>query len=66
MGDKSMKACSTASGGVMFVPEELDRGTVKPTKYSEFVQEEKAQEKIGVFGKKKAKGQSVQKGSKVA
>ena len=66
MTQKEIKACASASGGVIFVPEELDRETVKPTKYSEFVKEEKASEKIGVFGKKKTPRDAAQKSSKVA
>ena len=66
MGQKEIKACASASGGVIFVPETVERATVKPTKYSEFVQEEKAQEKIGVFGKKKASGKAADKDAKVA
>ena len=47
-----MRACASASGGVMFVPDEMERET-KSTKYSQFVKEEAAEKKIGVFGKKK-------------
>ena len=48
-----MKACSSSSGGVMFIPDEIER-EIKPTKYSEFVDQEQAREKVGVFGKKKS------------
>lgn len=48
-----MKACASVSGGVIFIPDELEY-TSKPTKYSQFVEQEEAQEKVGVFGKKKA------------
>ena len=47
-----MKACASVSGGVMFIPDELEY-TSKPTKYSQFVDKEDAKEKVGVFGKKK-------------
>ena len=47
-----MKACASASGGVMFIPDEIEHAS-KPTKYSEFVDEENARENVGVFGKKK-------------
>ena len=49
-----MKACSSASGGVIFVPEEIER---KPNSisYSEFLEQEQAEKKVGVFGKKKTK-----------
>ncbi len=47
-----MKACASVSGGVMFIPDELEY-TSKPTAYSQFVEQEAAEEKVGVFGKKK-------------
>ena len=53
-----MRACASASGGVIFVPDELERKKVKPTQYSQFVEKEEAKEKIGVFGKKKSSGQT--------
>jgi len=48
-----MKACASSSGGVMFIPDELEY-TSKPTKYSQFVEQEDAKDQVGVFGKKKA------------
>ena len=46
-----MKAYSTASGGVIFVPEDIERET-KSVSYKSFVKQEDATEKVGVFGKK--------------
>lgn len=46
-----MRACASASGGVIFIPDEIEHET-KSTKYSEFVEETGVKEKIGVFGKK--------------
>jgi len=47
-----VRACATASGGVIFVPDEIER-EIKSTPYSKFIEEENASEKVGVFGKKK-------------
>lgn len=49
-----MKAYSSASGGVIFVPEDIER---KPNSisYKEFLKQEQAEKKVGVFGKKKVK-----------
>ena len=52
-----MKACASVSGGVMFIPDEVEYVS-KPTKYSEFVDQEQVREKVGVFGKKKTSKQS--------
>lgn len=49
-----MKAYSSASGGVIFVPEEIERAT-NSVSYKEFVKEEKAEKRVGLFGRKKAK-----------
>lgn len=49
-----MKACSTASGGVFFVPDEIERAP-NSISYSEFLEQERAEQKVGVFGKKKVK-----------
>ena len=47
-----MKACATAGGGVMFIPEELERkGAVS---YSDLIGEEKVAKKVKPFGKKPA------------
>ena len=54
-----MRACASSSGGVMFIPEEIERKNVKPTQYSQFVEKEGAAEKVGIFGKKKANGKKV-------
>ena len=47
-----MKACASASGGVIFVPEEIEREN-KPVSYSEFAEQEAPKAKLGLFGKKK-------------
>ena len=49
-----MKACASASGGVIFVPEEIEREN-KPISYSEFAEQEAPKAKLGLFGKKKTK-----------
>ncbi len=56
-----MKACASSSGGVMFIPDEIERKEVKPTQYSEFVEKEGAAKKIGIFGKMKAMGKKAKK-----
>ncbi|MEZ5814857.1 MAG: hypothetical protein R3E13_09125 [Alphaproteobacteria bacterium] len=50
-----MRACASVSGGVMFIPDELEYKS-KPTKYSQFLEQEGVTEKVGVFGKKKKAG----------
>ena len=50
----------------MFIPETIERKKVKPTKYSEFVDEENVREKVGIFGKKKKSTKSEDAASKVA
>lgn len=53
-----MNAVSCSSGGVMFIPEEIERGA-KSVSYKEFVKEENAQlQKRKLFGRKKAEGKS--------
>ena len=47
-----MKACSSASGGVIFVPDEMEKET-KSVSYREFIEQEEASEKTGVFGKRR-------------
>lgn len=55
-----MKACASASGGVIFVPEEIEREN-KPVSYSEFVEQEAPKKKLGLFGKKPAKDETATK-----
>ncbi len=50
---ENMKACASVSGGVIFVPEEIEREK-KPVSYSEFAKEEAPKKKLGLFGKKKS------------
>ena len=50
-GEDTMRACASASGGVIFVPEEIEREN-KPVSYSEFVEQEAPKAKLGLFGKK--------------
>lgn len=52
-----MRACASASGGVIFVPEEIEREN-KPVSYSEFVEQEAPKKKLGLFGKKPAKAEA--------
>ncbi|HOO82650.1 MAG TPA: hypothetical protein PK513_09115 [Alphaproteobacteria bacterium] len=47
-----MEACSTASGGVMFVPDHIEGGS-RPLSYREFVQQEHSEKIIGPFGRKR-------------
>lgn len=60
-----MRACSSASGGVIFVPEEIER-EIRSTRYSKFVEQENATEKVGVFGKKKKASGDESSDSRVA
>lgn len=58
------KACSLPNGGVVFISnDELER---KPNSisYKEFLEQEDAKEKVGVFGKRKAPAKT--EGSEVA
>ena len=66
------KACATASGGVMFVPEKLER-KVKPVSYEVLVAAEvpetldtKKAPKVKFFGKRVATDVSADKAVKVA
>lgn len=61
IGDEIMRACASVSGGVMFIPDELEYKS-KPTKYSQFLEHEGVRENVGVFGKKKKadKGQETE------
>lgn len=47
-----MEACSTASGGVLFVPDHIEGGS-RPLSYREFVQREHSEKVVGPFGRKK-------------
>lgn len=60
-----MRACASASGGVIFVPEEIER-EVKSVSYSEFVEQEAPKKKLGLFGKKTSADEQKQSNSKVA
>lgn len=64
-----MRACASVSGGVIFVPEEIEREN-KPVSYSEFVEQEEPKKKLGLFGKKsvkeEAKAEDKDDSSKVA
>ena len=58
-----MRACSSASGGVMFLPDEADETNVQSTKavsYRDLVKEEESKTEAPkrLFGKKKATDQS--------
>jgi hypothetical protein len=48
-----MIAYSTASGGVMFMPEKPANKKQQPISYSELTEQKEAQEKESPFGKKK-------------
>ncbi|MCC7304830.1 MAG: hypothetical protein IT558_01070 [Alphaproteobacteria bacterium] len=53
-----MKACATAGGGVMFIPDDIERKTNKERiSYKEIVREETKAKPMPVFGKRKAKEQ---------
>ncbi len=60
-----MIACASASGGVMFIPEEIERET-KSVSYSEFVEQEAPKKKLGLFGKKTSADEQQEDSSKVA
>ncbi len=56
-----MRACATAGGGVMFLPDEMERKSVKVS-YADLVkQEESKQERPRPFGKKKSENAPVRK-----
>lgn len=48
-----MEAYSTASGGVFFMPERIEETNRSPVSYKDFVEEEFAEKKIGIFGRRK-------------
>ena len=49
-----MKAVSTPGGGVMFVNDDTPERKPNSISYAEFLEQEDAKQKVGVFGKKKS------------
>lgn len=54
-----MRACSTASGGVMFIPDEIERKSCKVS-YKELVPETSAAPKKSLFGRRKETDKNLQ------
>ena len=55
-----MKACATAGGGVMFIPDELERKSDKLS-FADFVDQEIQPQKRKLFGRRSSEKKSVRK-----
>lgn len=54
-----MRACSSASGGVIFVPDNIERKT-KSVSYKDLAQQENPAKRSASFGKRKTKSPAME------